>query len=273
MTARLALLGHPVAHTRSPAMMSAAIAAAGLDARYDALDVPPDALADTVASLWRGGALGANVTTPHKVAMRAHLAGLDASAREVGAVNTLARGADGFVGVNTDVAGFVDALGAGGVALTRARVVVLGRGGAARAAAVGARDAGASHVVMVSRAWRDDAPPRDVAAVTLGDAACVEAMARADVVVQATPCGMQGGPDPRPWLDGAPLSRCPPHAWAMDLVYAPRETEWMTRAASCGLRVVPDGGLAMLAAQGAAAFARWFDVAPPTAVMRRALGL
>lgn len=273
MTQRLALLGHPVAHTRSPAMMSAAIAAADLDARYDARDVHPDALDAAVSTLWRDGYLGANVTLPHKVTVRASLEDLDDVAREVGAVNTLLRGSRGFVGANTDVAGLVDTLRARGVSPAGLRVVVLGRGGAGRAAAVGARDAGAAHVAMVSRAWSDDRPPRDVDALTLRTASCEAAMARAGLVVQATPCGMQGGPAIDAWLDGAPLSRCPPGAWAMDLVYAPRETAWMTHASSRGLRVLADAGLEMLARQGAAAFARWFARPAPVDVMCAALGL
>ena len=92
MTAeRLALLGHPVSHSRSPAMMRAAFRACGIDGEYTAFDVPGDLLGDAVRGLAALGFLGANITLPHKVTVMPHLASIDGAAVLVGAVNTLAR--------------------------------------------------------------------------------------------------------------------------------------------------------------------------------------
>ncbi|MDB4931942.1 MAG: shikimate 5-dehydrogenase, partial [Myxococcaceae bacterium] len=110
MTARLALLGHPVAHSRSPAMMAAAFRALALDATYEARDTPPGTLDAALAALWDEGFVGANVTVPWKAAVRASLRAVDAVADRCGAVNTLVRSTDGFVGTNTDVAGFTRAV-------------------------------------------------------------------------------------------------------------------------------------------------------------------
>ena len=95
----------------------------------------------------------------------------------------------------------------------------------------------------------------------------------AAVVVQATSCGMRGGGDSAALIAGAPLEACVRGAAAIDLVYEPAETPWLQAAAAAGLRVCVGAGARMLAAQGAAAFARWTGRAPPLAAMRAALEL
>ena len=157
MTARLALLGHPVAHSRSPAMMTAAFRALGLDASYEALDTPPGTLDATLASLWSDGYLGANVTLPWKSAVRAALGSVDEIAERCGAVNTLLRGEHGFRGTNTDVPGFTRAVNEAGASLDGQRVVVIGAGGAARAVVVAAERGRAESVTVPmapSPSWR-----------------------------------------------------------------------------------------------------------------------
>jgi exodeoxyribonuclease VII large subunit len=139
VTARIALIGHPVAHSRSPDMMAAAFRALGLDATYERRDTPPGSLDATLAALWDDGYLGANVTVPWKAAVRDALASVDELARRCGAVNTLVRAANGFHGINTDAPGFTRALAEAGVALAGQRVVVLGAGGAARAVVLSPR--------------------------------------------------------------------------------------------------------------------------------------
>ena len=136
-TRLLALLGHPVAHSRSPAIHAAALAALGVDARYLAFDVRPEALGAAVEGLRALGALGANVTVPHKRAVMAHLDRVEPAAAAIGAVNTIAREGDALVGSNTDAPGLVRSLEDAGVALAGRRVWVVGAGGAARAAVAG----------------------------------------------------------------------------------------------------------------------------------------
>lgn len=280
---RLALLGRPVTHSRSPAMMRAALDATALDGVYIACDVAPEGLGDAVRGLAALGFDGANVTLPHKVAVMQHLSRIDDAARRVGAVNTLVREGDGFAGYNTDVDGVRGAWRAHGVTAEGARGVVLGAGGAARAAAVALALDGAATVWVLARrldaaeavcvALRDGPWQARAEADTLGSVGATCALGTATLVVQATSCGMRGGPTSDALLEGAPLRCCLAGTLAMDLVYTPAETPWMREAARVGMRVLPGAGAEMLARQGATAFARWTGRDAPLAVMRAALGL
>jgi shikimate dehydrogenase len=269
VTARLALIGHPVAHSRSPAMMTAAFRALGLDASYEPMDTPPGSLDATLAALWNDGYLGANVTLPWKSAVLSALASADELARRCGAVNTLVRTVDGFVGTNTDAPGFARALLEAGAPLAGQRVVVIGAGGAARAVVEAAVTSGAERVTVLAR---------DVAkAVALGPAAgfgtpeARAAVAAASMLVQTTPCGMTGGPPGDAIVTAVDLGRCAPGALAVDLVYAPLVTPWMRLARASGLRVLDGVGVGMLVHQGAVGFERWFGREAPVEVMRRAV--
>jgi len=269
VTARLALLGHPVAHSRSPAMMTAAFRALGLDASYEALDTPPGTLDATLASLWSDGYLGANVTLPWKSAVRAALGSVDELALRCGAVNTLVRTDTGFVGTNTDAPGFARAVIEAGASLSEQRVVVLGAGGAAKAVVVAAESEGAASITVLAR---------DVAkagalgpAAGFGTPAASSAIAEATMLVQTTPCGMTGGPPGEAVVAASEFSRCAPGALAVDLVYTPQPTPWMLAARSSGLRVLDGVGVGMLVHQGAVAFERWFGREAPVEVMRRAV--
>jgi shikimate dehydrogenase len=279
---RLALLGRPVSHSRSPAMMRAALDALSLDGVYVPFDVAPERLGDAVKGLVALGFDGANVTLPHKSSVMAHLTRVDPSARLVGAVNTLAREGDALVGYNTDVEGLLGALRAHGADPRGGDVVVLGAGGAARAAAVGVASAGARAVTVLAR---DASAAREVAlaaghrgqttshAFALGTPESDAALASATLVLQATPCGMAGGPSPVELLARAPLDRCRRGTPAMDLVYIPAVTAWMDAADAAGLRVLAGAGAEMLARQGAEALRRWSGREAPLDVMRAALGL
>jgi len=269
VTARLALIGHPVAHSRSPDMMTAAFRALGLDAAYERRDTPPGALDATLAALWDDGYLGANVTVPWKASVRDALASVDELARRCGAVNTLVRAADGFHGINTDAPGFTRALAEAGVALAGQRVVVIGAGGAARAVVIAAELAGAGRVTVLAR---DVTRARALGpAAAFGASEARAAVADATLLVQATPCGMTGGPPGEAVIAAVELARCAPGALAVDLVYAPRETLWMRAAREAGVRVLDGVGVGMLVHQGAEAFERWFGRAAPVDVMRAAV--
>lgn len=128
MTDLYAVIGFPIAHSRSPTMMNAAFAALGIDATYAALEVRPDQLRGAIDGIRAQGLAGLNVTIPHKEAILALCDDLAPSARLVGAVNTLARGERGLTGHNTDAAGFVDALGQAGHEPRGGRAVILGAG-------------------------------------------------------------------------------------------------------------------------------------------------
>ena len=239
-TRLVGLLGHPVAHSLSPRMQNAAFAARALDWAYVACDVDPDALPAAVAGLRALGFAGANVTIPHKGAVAGLCDELDDLSRRSGAVNTLVfRDGGRIVGANTDGPAVVSVLDARG-----ANVLVLGRGGAARAVAVALEDAGAASVRLVSRSDADWPPAAD----------------DATILVNATPL-----------RDEAPVA---PHGdqQVADLAYRTdgRPTALVAAAREAGCATVVDG-LEILARQGAAAFELWTGVSAPIDVMRAAV--
>ena len=262
---RLVLLGHPVRHSLSPAFQNAALRRAALPLEYEAVDVAPDALAEMVASLAAAGAAG-NVTIPHKLAVMALCDRVTPVARTVGAVNTFWVEHDGaLVGHNTDVAGVRALLARVGGLSPSARIALLGAGGAAASVLA----ALAEWPTVRARAWNRH-PDRARALVqrferqaefaeTLDDA-----LDGAEVVINATPAGMNG--------DEMPLTvdRIPPGARVVDLVYRRGGTPWVLAARAGGHTAVD--GLEMLLVQGAAAFECWFGVAPDLDAMRAAVG-
>lgn len=268
---RLGVIGHPIAHSLSPAMHRAALASLGrTDVTYEAVDVTPTELSRFVT---RGELEGFNVTLPHKQSVIALLAEIDDVARAIGAVNTVVRERGRLVGTNTDAIGFVRSLEEEGVALRGVRALVLGAGGAARAVVVGLRDAGAESIAVTAR--REEAAKtlaRDLSrpglAVTAhGFDVLAHLAPRADLVVQATSATL--GVDAEAFARDIPFEAFPPSATVVDLVYRPRITSVLRRAREHELRTVD--GTGMLVHQGASALSRWLGVEPPIDVMRRAL--
>ncbi len=130
---RYAIIGHPIAHSLSPLMHKTAFTALGVDARYEALDVPPDNLRETVRNLFEQNYGGFNVTVPHKESIVPLLDALDVDARIIGAVNTVVRNRGRFIGYNTDTIGFMRSLEPFHQRVRNKPVAVLGAGGGARA--------------------------------------------------------------------------------------------------------------------------------------------
>jgi len=252
-TWRAAVIGHPIAHSRSPALFARFAAASGVSLTYEAVDVLPDALAATLAA-WRSDArfLGCNVTLPHKERALALAESADATALACGAANVLTRVDGTLVAANTDVDGIAAALAQAGVELAGARVAILGTGGAARAAGEAARRGGAAAIVF---AGRDAGRAAALAAAFGGRAVALDAVPPADLYVNATSLGMAGEPQ-RSLL---PQDAAAPAA-AFDVVYVPEETPFILEARARGLRTVT--GAAMFLAQAAATFERWFGFAP-----------
>jgi len=261
-TRLLAILGDPVAHSLSPAMHNAAIAALGLDAVYVGLRVRAAALADVLTALTAVGAAG-NVTVPHKEAVERHVARKTDACAKAGACNTFWVDDGVLVGDNTDVSGVRAALAALGADGAR-RWLVIGTGGSARAVAIAAADAGAELRV------RSRAPERAQRfaawAAQHGARAAVWKDGEAtDVAVNATPLGL-AQVDPLP-VDPARLTgvRC-----ALDMVYVAGQTRWVHALRAAG--VTAADGREMLVYQGAAAFDRFFPGADaPVDIMRAAV--
>lgn len=249
----------------SPVVHNAAFVELGLDWVLVALEVTPGRLGAAVDG-WRAlGVAGASVTMPHKETVLGHLDEVTEEAAVLGAVNCVVVDGDRLVGHNTDGAGFTAAMSGSGsraVAATAGQVVILGTGGAARAVARAVAVAGAAGVRIVSRS-----PERARAAAdALGtgvEAGVADDVADADLVVNATPVGM---PD-HPGLP-CPVGMLRPEAVAVDLVYHPLRTDWLTACAGRGLEVA--NGVPMLVHQAAIAFELWTRMTPPTEVMMRA---
>lgn len=258
-----AILGDPVAHSRSPAIHNAAFAACGVDARYRTLRVDARRLGRALRALAEAGG-GGNVTVPHKESAVRWLDRASDAVRRTGAVNTFWGAADGVCGDNTDVAGFREAAAFHGIELAGCHVLVIGAGGAAAAVLSVLLDAG-SRVTLVNRT---PARAAALAARLAGESRvrCADRPPRAgfDLIVNATSLGL-GALDPHP----LGIEQLPPGAVLFDLVYLPGGTSWVRDAARAGFRAY--GGGEMLLRQAAAAFTLWTGLPAPLEVMRRAL--
>lgn len=264
---RLVLIGHPVAHSLSPVMQNAALDAAGIKLRYEAVDVPPKKFAPLLRRLSQLNCAG-NITIPHKKTAVELMGSLSEAAAGAQAVNTFwsdVRQGGMLRGDNTDVEGFTAIAEAllGGTP-HGCRISVIGSGG------------GAAAVLAAAGAWRDcevtvharnEADARNLCAQF---SACVRsttmadpAISEADIIVNATPVGLDGVAQP---IDVARLSRA---ATVIDLVYGRDETPWVRAARASGLRA--SDGLPLLVRQGAASFRRWFGLDPDEDVMWRAV--
>ena len=248
----------------SPRFQNAALRAAGIPLTYEALDIPPHALADALLQLRAGRAAG-NVTVPHKAAVAAACGRLTDLATRTGAVNTFWCEGRLLVGDNTDVAGFrALALSVIGEEPVGARVGLLGAGGGAAAVcAVVERWKDARVTVHSRTAERANALRERFGALVTVAASPADAVRAATLVVNATPIGLTGDEHP------VSLADIPTDAAVMDLAYRPGLTPWVQAARAAGHRAAD--GLEMLIAQGADAFERWFGIAPDREAMRAAV--
>lgn len=261
----LGLLGHPVTHSVSKPMQEAALRGAGITGIYLNLDVPPAALTgDALDTLRRLGLSGINVTVPHKEKVRAMCDELDPEAESTGAVNTVVFGRKKVYGKNTDVIGFTTAIEQKTEIGPDTEALIVGAGGAARAAAVGLGRAGA-HVTVAAR---DRAKGEKVAAELGIEAVTTDSLRRAgrrfDIIVNCTPAGTKGVGGTVP----VPSGMFKRGVLYFDMVYNPPVTRAMKAAASRKARTA--NGLEMLVGQGAASFRAWTGAEPDLGVMRTA---
>ncbi len=244
-------------------MHNAAFRALGLDWVYLAFEVAPGQVAAALAGMRALGIEGLQVTLPHKEEAAAAVDALGTGAARVGAVNTVVVDDDGRLrGENTDIAGFLASLAGAGVDVGGRRCLVRGAGGAARGVVWALADAGASDVVVVPGRDRARAEATAALAGPVGRVGTPAEVAGAYLVVNATPIGLDGGPDLP--LDPALLG---PGQVVVDLV--PRTTTGLLDAAAArGAQAIT--GLEMLVYQGALAFRMWTGQEAPLDVMRAA---
>ncbi|WP_395747553.1 shikimate dehydrogenase [Prosthecobacter sp.] len=285
--ARLAVIGDPIAHSRSPQMHNPALQACGIEAQYIRVQVPVGRVAEAFRQFAACGFLGVNITIPHKFEALDAVDVLDPLAKQLGAVNTLAIREGRLHGYNSDGPGFLRSVKeAFGVEVKDLRVLILGAGGGAgRAVAVQCALAGCSNIVLANRTHEKAVGVmfeiRDVmksvgTASRAGKAGAVEAiemddvhlanqMGNSDLIVNATSLGMK--PTDGRLLPGDALEA---RHLVFDMVYrAGGETPLLADARRAGAKTVD--GLSLLLHQGAISFEHWFDRPAPLKVMREGL--
>jgi shikimate dehydrogenase len=247
VTSRVLLLGHRIGYSASPAIQNAAFGQLGLPITYELHDIEPSSLAAAVRHLCDDDVLGANVTTPHKVAVLDLVDEIDASVARVGAANVIVRRDGRLVAHSTDLPALAAELHRFRFASTR-RAVVLGAGGAARAAEAALIDAGWQEVVMVRRENWSDLPA---------------SLSSADLLINATPIGTGSQESP------VPTKSLRADLPVLDLVYRPSPTRLVMDARAAGAEARAGAGI--LLDQAALSFSLWTGQPAPTPVMRSAL--
>ena len=262
---QVGLIGAGIGASLSPALHEREAAEQGLEYRYRLLDIDEhgDDVGRLVAECRAAGYSGVNVTHPCKQAIVAHLDTLSPDAQALQAVNTVVFDGDAVSGHNTDTTGFAENLTRGLPDASLEHVVLLGAGGAGTAVALAILRLGAERLTVVDT----DAERARTCVQLLGSdraqAGTLDALARADGLVHATPTGMEGHDG------GLPLDDERLHAdlWVADIVYRPLETPLLQRAGELGCRTLDGGGMAVF--QAAGSFELFTGVEPDRARMLR----
>lgn len=251
------LIGYPTDHSLSPAIHAYWMKQHGIDGAYKLFTTPSARLRQTAGHM-RRKVRGFNITVPHKEAVMEYLDNIDALATRIGAVNTVSVSGEELSGTNTDGYGFLENLrqGCGGILPNLSTVVILGAGGAARAAIVALKDVGAKQITLSNRTletaqklaeeFECNACGWDISG------ACLEG---ATLVVNTTSLGMKHQPPLN-----ISLQHLATEAVVYDIVYNPLETSLLKAAKGRGNKVVD--GLGMLLFQAQKAFALWHGIEP-----------
>ena len=279
---QVGLIGYPVSHSLSPIMQQAAFDKLKIDACYILWETPEDQLTVKINSLRSPDIMGANITIPYKENVLHLVDDCDPFAARIGAINTIVNRNGRLFGYNTDAPGFITAL----LELedhpfecAGKNVVILGTGGAARAAVVGLVDKGVGGILLVGRTETQlQKILQDVEALTansttllkgalFGDSDVTASLPQTDLVVNATPVGLK--PDDLTLL--IDVNTLPTSAVVMDMIFNPPLTPLLRSAKAHGCQIM--NGLSMLLYQGALAFELWTSCPAPIQVMQRALGI
>lgn len=273
--ARLAVIGHPVAHSASPRMHQPALDAAGIDARYVRIDIEPGQVGEAFRRMRALGFVGCNVTVPHKLEAIEHCE-VAPDARALGAVNTIRFDAEVARGFNTDGPGFARAIADDfGVPLASLKIVIVGAGGGAgQAIATQSCLLGVTRLGVVNRTLvklgplvqrlRVISPATEISMLSFDDPALAELCLGCDLIVNTSSVGLKHG-DPAI----LPASCLKKGHLVYDTIYQPAVTPLLAAANSLGCRTA--NGLSMLVHQGALAFQHWFPGSDPLPVMKRAI--
>jgi len=262
---RACVMGHPVAHSRSPMLHGYWLRTLGIEGAYELADVAPENFAAFFRALGANGFAGGNITKPHKEQAFRLVDRREDAADAIGAVNTVWYENGALIGGNTDWLGIVLSLDAIAPGWDKGRALVLGAGGAARAATYGFRQRGLSVSLVNRTRARAEQLAANVPGVTVhGYDALPRLMADADVLINTTSLGQAGNPPLE--IDLTNLKRS---AIVYDVIYVPLETGLLKTARRAGHRTVD--GLSMLLYQAVPGFAHWFGVTPTVTAEQRAI--
>lgn len=276
-TKLLGVIGYPIEHSLSPVMHNAAIAQLGIDYVYLPFPIKPEDLHTAIQGFAAIGVVGFSVTIPHKQAILRFLSAVEPIAQAVGAVNTVIKKNNSWIGTNTDIEGFLAPLQAHQQNWSQKIAVILGNGGAARAVVAGCAKLGCAEIHVVGRnvqrlrdfsqSW-ENSPLQVNLNVHRWDE-LPELIPQADLLVNTTPIGMYPKIDESP-LSAAEMANLSSQAIAYDLIYTPNPTKFLQQAQQIGVTAID--GLEMLVQQGAAALKIWLQrESVPVDVMRQAL--
>jgi shikimate dehydrogenase len=257
---RAGLIGHPVGHSLSPLIHRYWYQQQGIEAEYDLYNIAPEALRETLQN-WKSDTTenlrGLNVTIPHKQSVMAVLDECDDAATAIGAVNTIIMQQGKWKGTNTDAEGFSSHLLATASAAAMSRhALILGAGGAARAAIYALKQVGIARITILNRTYETAcalAKDFSVHVAKMEDASSV--FSDATLLINSTSAGMKNNPPLN-----LPLAALPESAILYDMVYTPRDTPMLRDGRARGLVTI--GGLGMLLCQAQQAFALWWGVMP-----------
>jgi shikimate dehydrogenase len=263
-TKLLGIIGHPVEHSLSPLMQNAALAKLGLNYIYLPFPLQPQNLKQALDGFAAIGVVGFNATIPHKRAIIPLLSEIDPIAQAVGAVNTVIRQDDRWIGTNTDVEGFIAPLQTLDRDWSQTNAVILGNGGAARAVVAGCTQLGCASIHVVGRnleklkefrdSWKDS--PIQVNLQVHQWDSLPEIINKTNLLINTTPIGMYPKVENSP-MDAELFTHLPKDTIVYDLIYTPSPTKFLQYAQLANKTAID--GLEMLVQQGAAALKMWLQ--------------
>ncbi|HXN08008.1 MAG TPA: shikimate dehydrogenase [Nitrospiria bacterium] len=273
----VAILGHPISHSKSPQMHQAAFEALKLDFAYLPFDIEPRKLESAVNALKTLGFSGFNVTVPFKEKIIPLLDVVAPDARIIGAVNTVLIKDNKLTGFNTDGKGFIRSVQkAWKIRLAGKKIVIIGAGGSSKAIAVSLCMEKAVSIGILNRTLSKGRNLSDhlarlfrrpeIFSLPLYGNDTRDAIAQADLLINTTSLGLNPK-DPSP----LPSGYIRPGMKVYDLIYNPAETRFLKEAKKTGCQVL--NGSSMLLCQGALAFEIWTGKMPPLAVMAQAIDI
>lgn len=265
-----AVIGDPIAHSKSPIMHNEWFKAHEINAHYHAFHITEHHLEDAIKGFRAIGISGFNVTVPHKVGIIPLLDEIDPLAQTIGAVNTVVNKEGKFIGYNTDGIGFIKGLEPYLSSIQDKKVLMVGAGGAARAIFFSMAFEGVKHIDIVNRSVQKaqslrDECPYDVSTEVLTGKEAEDRLDQYDLIIQTTSIGMA------PYEDQVPLSlhNISPNAFVSDIIYNPSTTKLLSTARSKGATI--QNGMDMFVLQGALAFEKWTGILPEIKQMKEKL--